>query len=164
MNSRSLFAFLASIAVAAAASAQTKTSGTLQCAKPDPMHVVEAGDRPDHAFVVGKVACTWSKPMEVSGIQSKDGGSVFSDEKSGDKSSGGGVHWTGMANGDKVFVRYHSNTTYDKDGKIATSGGTWSFTGGTGKMKGIQGKGTDKGKGNPDGSVTYEIEGEYKLP
>ena len=42
--------------------------------------------------------------------------------------------------------------------------GTWSFTGGTGKLKGIKGKGAYKGKGAPDGSATYEVEGEYELP
>jgi hypothetical protein len=164
MKTRSLLAFLASIAVVAAASAQTKTSGTIQCAKADPMHVVEVGDHPGHAFIVAKVACTWSKPMEIAGIQTKEGGSVSSEEKSGNKSSGAGVHWTAMANGDKIFVRFHGKTAYDKDGKVTTADGAWSYTGGTGKMKGIKGKGTYKGKGNPDGSMTYEVEGDYTLP
>jgi len=42
--------------------------------------------------------------------------------------------------------------------------GTWSFTGGTGKLKGLKGKGTYKGTGNADGSMTYEVEGDYELP
>jgi hypothetical protein len=42
--------------------------------------------------------------------------------------------------------------------------GTWSFVGGTGKLKGLKGKGTYKGKYAADGTSTYEIEGEYELP
>lgn len=164
MKTRCLLAFLVAIAFAAAAAAQTKTTGTLQCSKPDPLHVVEIGDRADHALVVAKVACTWSKPMEIAGIQAKDGGSVSSEEKSGARSSGSGVHWSTMANGDKIFVRFRGKTTYDKEGKATEADGTWSYTGGTGKMKGIKGKGTYKGKGNPDGSATYEIAGDYTLP
>lgn len=51
-----------------------------------------------------------------------------------------------------------------KNGAIQSSQGTWSFTGGTGKLKGIKGKGTYKGTGTADGGVTYEVEGEYELP
>ena len=51
-----------------------------------------------------------------------------------------------------------------KGGTIKSADGTWSFTGGTGKLKGIKGKGTYKGTGAPDGTVTYEVEGEYELP
>jgi hypothetical protein len=37
--------------------------------------------------------------------------------------------------------------------------------GGTGKLKGIKGKGTYIWKGEvADGSDTYEVEGEYELP
>ncbi len=161
---RHLLVFLAAVATAVAVPPQTKTKGTLQCGKADPLHVVEIGDRADHAMVVAKVACNWTKPMEIAGVKTKDGASVSSEEKSGMKSSGSGVHWTAMDNGDRIFVRFHGKTIYDKDGRATAADGNWSYTGGTGKMKGIKGKGTYKGKGNPDGSATYEIEGDYTLP
>ena len=47
---------------------------------------------------------------------------------------------------------------------MQTSKGTWSYTGGTGKLKGIKGKGTYDGKGSSDGTATYQIEGDYTLP
>jgi hypothetical protein len=50
-----------------------------------------------------------------------------------------------------------------KDGATQTDSGKWSYTAGSGKLKGIKGGGTYKGKGNPDGSVTYEIDGQYHL-
>ncbi len=37
-------------------------------------------------------------------------------------------------------------------------------TGATGKLKGIKGKGTYKGKADDKGIMVYEIEGEYELP
>jgi hypothetical protein len=40
--------------------------------------------------------------------------------------------------------------------------GTWSFTGGTGKLKGIKGKGTYTCTPSGDG-VSCEIEGDYQL-
>jgi hypothetical protein len=51
-----------------------------------------------------------------------------------------------------------------KDGKPVSGEGTWSFTSGTGKLKGIKGKGTYKGTANADGSMTYQVDGEYSLP
>jgi hypothetical protein len=156
--------FLGAIALAAAATAQTKTNGTLQCSKADPANMIEVGDHPGHAYVIAKTACTWSKPMDVGGTQTKDGVSVATEEMSGGKSNGSGTHWTTMASGDKIFVRFQGKSTYDKDGKMLTSKGTWSYTAGSGKLKGIKGKGTYDGKGSPDGTATYEIEGDYTLP
>lgn len=164
MRLKSVFIYGIAIGLATAASAQTKTSGTLQCAKSDPAHVVDIGDRPGHAFVVAKTACTWSKGMDIGGSATKDGVSVATEEMSGGKSTGSGVHWSTMASGDKIFVRFQGKSTYDKDGKMLTSKGTWSYTGGTGKLKGIKGKGTYDGKGNPDGTANYDIEGDYTLP
>jgi hypothetical protein len=164
MKQRFLFVTLIAIGLAADATAQTKTTGTLQCAKGDPVNMIEVGDNPGHSFVIAKTACTWSKPMDVGGSQTKEGVSVASEEMSGGKSSASGVHWTTMASGDKMFVRFQGKSTYDKDGKMLTSKGTWSYTGGTGKLKGVKGKGTYDGKGSPDGSATYEVEGEYTLP
>ena len=67
-----------------------------------------------------------------------------------------------LADGDKAFVQFQGTTTL-KDKAPITGQGTWSFTGGTGKLKGLKGKGTYKGKWNPDGTSTFEIEGEYQL-
>ena len=164
MKTRALLALLASLAFAEALSAQTKTNGTLQCSKADPMNAVEVGDHPGHLFYVAKQACTWTKPMEMAGASTKDGGSVAAGEIRGGKSSDSGAHWSSMSNGDKIFVSYHGTTTMDKDGHPQSSRGHWAYTGGTGKLKGVSGKGTYAGKANSDGSMTYEIEGDYKVP
>ena len=46
----------------------------------------------------------------------------------------------------------------------ATTEGTWSYTGGTGKLKGIQGGGTYKGKADAAGNMIVEVEGMYVIP
>jgi hypothetical protein len=68
-----------------------------------------------------------------------------------------------MANGDKMYVRIQGASTL-KESVVESAEGAWSLTVGTGKLKGVKGKGTYKGKGAPDGSATYEVEGEYELP
>jgi len=151
------------LAVAPAASSQTKTSGTLSCGKPAPAYSIEVGDRPGHSVAISKFACTWTAPMEIAGVQTKDGYDVTYSDGSGAKVRGSGYHVSNMSNGDKIYVRFQGNDTM-MDGKPSTTEGTWSYTGGTGKLKGIRGKGTYKGKTDSSGNMVAEIEGDYELP
>jgi hypothetical protein len=164
MNQRIICAFLLTLALASVSAAQTKTSGTISCTKPDPAYMVEAGDRAGHALGLLKAACTWTNPMQIEGVATKDGGDVISTDGSTTKVHTSGYHVSNMANGDKLFVRFSGVDTMTKDGKPDTSTGTWSYTGGTGKFKGITGKGTYKGKPDASGNMVSEIEGEYTLP
>lgn len=159
-----LFLILALVvALASTAAAQTKTTGTISCAKPAPSYSIDVGDRAGHSVSISKFACTWTKPMEIGGLQTKDGTDVVYGDASGAKVRGSGYHFSNMSNGDKIYVRFQGNDTM-KDGKTEISVGTWSYTGGTGKMKGIKGKGTYKGKSDADGNVVSEVEGDYELP
>lgn len=147
--------------VTAAASAQTKVSGTAQCAKADPQHVIPVGDRPDHSLGVEQAKCTWTKPQEIGGDKSKDGVSTATDDISGNTVHARGVHVTTMESGDKLFVAYQGTGTM-KDGALQGVKGTWSYNGGTGKLKGIKGKGTYTCAPSGDGA-SCDIEGEYEL-
>ena len=162
MGNKTIFTSIMLVALAAAAVAQTKISGTSQCAKPDPQHMIQVGDHPNHAYAISQSKCTWTKPYEVGGTQAKDDVVTAFDEINGDKSRNHGLVSNTMANGDKAHVSFQGTATL-KDGAPQTSEGKWRFTSGTGKLKGIKGSGTYKGKGSPDG-VTFEIEGEYTLP
>ena len=155
--------FAGLILVATSAIAQTKFSGTIQCGKPDQQTAIPVNDRPGHAFVVVKVKCTWIKSFELAGVQPKTGEDTGFSEVDGTKSRDTGYDVTTMANGDKFFVRFSGTSTSDKNGVLQASTGTWSFINGTGKLKGITGKGTFKGKGAADGSATTEVEGEYQI-
>jgi hypothetical protein len=161
MRIKTVFVFLGVAALAASAVAQTKASGTAQC-KADPPAPVAVGDSAGHSFAIGKAQCTWSN-FEIGGVQYKDGVSVSMDEINGDKSTSNGYHTATLANGDKTTGHFHGTATM-KDGKFVSGGGTWTFSGGTGKCKGIKGKGTFKGTPNADGTVTYQVDCEYSLP
>jgi hypothetical protein len=159
-----LFLILALVvALAATAAAQTKTIGTVSCAKPAPEYSIEVGDQAGHALAISKSACTWTKPMEIAGLKAKDGFDITYGDASGAQVQGSGYHVGSMANGDKFYVKFQGNDT-TKDGKPATTEGTWSYTGGTGKLKGIKGKGTYKGKADAAGNMIVEVKGDYTLP
>ncbi|HLV93709.1 MAG TPA: hypothetical protein VKS44_00845 [Candidatus Acidoferrales bacterium] len=164
MKQRILWAFVLGLALPAVAAAQTKITATISCAKPDPAYSIEAGDRAGHALQLAKFACTWTAPMEVDGVAAKDGQDVATSDGSGTRFHTVGYHVSNMANGDKIFVRFSGTNTMTKDGKPVADGGTWSYIGGTGKFKGIKGKGTYKGKADANGNMVSDIEGVYILP
>jgi hypothetical protein len=143
--------------------AATKTSGTATCkqdpASPSPVAV---SDNPNHSFVVGKAECTWTG-FPVAGQPYKDGVSVSLGEISGDTNSYHGYHVATTTTGDRTVAKFQGSGKL-KDGKPVGESGTWTFTSGTGKLKGITGKGTYTGTSNADGSMSYKVEGEYTLP
>jgi hypothetical protein len=147
-------------AVATTSSAQ-KLSATQECPKPDPEYAVPVGDRPDHVMGLVKEKCTWKKG-EIGGVELKDEEDTIVSDMSGNHARDRGYGVATLASGDKAFVQFQGTTTI-KDKAPVAGEGTWSFTGGTGKLKGLKGKGTYKGKWNPDGTSTFDIEGEYQL-
>jgi hypothetical protein len=161
MRVKTAFVFLCAAALAVTAAAQTKMSGTATC-KSDPPAPVAIGDRAGHAFSVSQAQCTWSK-LEIAGASAKDGVSTAIGETSGNTTSARGYHVGTMEGGDKWTCSFQGKTTA-KDGKPVSDKGTWTFTQGTGKLKGIKGKGTFVGTPVADGTWTYQIEGEYSLP
>ena len=155
---------MAGICLAAAAAAQTKMSGTGKCGKPDQQQSIEVGDRPGHMLGIVKQACVWTAPIEMAGVKAKSYTASIVSDISGQKSNDRGYVVVTMENGDKAFVRINQGTTaMGKDGMPVSDQGTWSYVGGTGKFKGLTGKGTYKGKASGD-SFEDQIEGEYSLP
>ena len=161
MRVKTVLVFLGAATLAASAVAQTKVSGTAQC-KADPPAPVAIGDKPGHSFAIGKAQCTWTG-FAIAGVPYKDGVGVSLDEINGDKSTSNGYHTATLASGDKAAAHFNG-TAVMKDGKFVSGGGTWTFTSGTGKCKGIKGKGTFKGTPNADGTVAYQVDGEYSIP
>ena len=144
---------------AAMAAGQTKVSGTAKCDKPEAQHVLEVGDRAGHAVVLVKQSCTWTTPIEMEGVKGTTYTAVVTSDASGSKGQDRGYVVLMMANGDKAFVRFTGTSVSDKDGNPVSGEGTWSYTGGTGKLRGVTGKGTFKTKGG----VEDMIEGEYSI-
>lgn len=151
------------LALAAVAAAQTKISGTVKCGTPDQLQKMDIGDKPGHAYAISQGKCTWTKPMTIEGIQTKEDVGTNNEEITATRARSRGYVLGTMSNGDKFTVRT-DGTDALKDGKPQSTSGTWSFVSGTGKMKGIKGGGKFKGKPEADGSMVIEVEGEYTMP
>ena len=167
MKLKIILMLLVALALAALASAQTKISGTLVCAKEGYIvntYTIQVGDRPNHAFGIDQGKCNWTKPLDIGGAQAKEFVSTDFAEVSGNRSYGYSYFVITMTTGDKCYARSSPDTVTLKDGMPPESSEVkWTFVGGTGKLKGIKGKGTSKGKIGPEG-YTWEAEGEYELP
>jgi hypothetical protein len=98
----------------------------------------------------------------MGGLKSKDYAVTALSDVNGEKAQDRGYVVITMDNGDKAFARYSGAATSTKDGSN-TAEGTWSYTGGTGKLRGLTGKGTYKSAGNADGATDH-VEGDYTLP
>jgi hypothetical protein len=159
---RAALVFLVVLALAASAAAQNKFSGTWQCGKAEKEFKIEVGDRPDHAFTIAQGKCAVTK-AEIVGIQVKEEVWTGSGEASGNTVRVRFSSFLNMANGEKAYVRSDGTITL-KDGALQTWESKWTFNSGTGKFKGLKGKGTYKCTPAADGTATCEGEGEYELP
>ena len=146
------------------AAAQTNIVGDGKCSPADVKGTAPIADRANHSLqLVAFGNCTWTTPFDMGGLKSKDyTGASTSDDIGGKGRSSGYVVIT-MDNGDKAFVRFTGTYATNAD-HSGTGEGTWSYTGGTGKMRGLNGKGTFKSTSAADGTVTDHVEGEYSLP
>jgi len=158
MRLRTFFVGICLFTLPALVAAQNKISGTAHCNKPDIQQKVDISDHPGHMLTVTQAKCTWTKPLEVDGVQSKDGEDSGISDLHGMAGTGHGYYIDIMANGDKSFVRWQGKQSQD-----GTAEGTWKYAGGTGKFKTLRGGGTYKGKAAQDGSVDFDVEGEYTL-
>jgi hypothetical protein len=149
--------------LASAVAAQTKVTGTQQCPKPEVVGTTEAGDKAGHTLTLEKNTCMWSTPLEMAGGKSKDGTSVAFGEMSSTRATSSGTYVGNMDNGDKFYVSFHDSAVV-KDGRPQDVKGTWAYTGGTGKLKGLTGKGTYTVTLNENGGAVVGVEGEYAVP
>jgi hypothetical protein len=162
MKRRLLF-IVCALALASSAVAQTKFSGSLDCDKADPRYGIPIPDRPDFAYLVGQNKCTWPKGASVEGLQPKEfiNTSFLEVIGASGRTTAAGV--TRYDNGDKLYTRSIGTT----DLKALTVSGKWTFTEGTGKLRGIKGGGTYacKLKSAESGAgFTCDVKGEYTVP
>jgi len=161
MKQRMIWVAVLGFALASTSAAQTKLSGKMSCPdrKPDAEYSIDVGDSVGHSLALVKYTCTFTNPMQIEGVAMKDSSIVATGDVHGTRFHGNGYEVINMANGDKIYVRYSGT---DKEGYLEV--GTWSFTGGTGKYKGIAGKGTFEQKAGTSGNTVTELECEYTLP
>jgi hypothetical protein len=155
--------FILPLAIAGLAQAQLKVGGAGKCRKPESLQTVEVGDRPGHMLLVMKYSCTWMTPVEMAGVKAKSYTAAISSDAMGQRSQDRGYVVVTMENGDKAFVRVQGTGMATEKGPHSGEG-TWAYTGGTGTLKGLKGKGTYKSSGATADSTDDQIEGEYTLP
>ena len=141
----------------APALAAQRLSGEGTCAKPE-VSQVPVGDRPDHTFSISKNSCSWTKPFEIAGARGQGGPAVQFDERDGSTSRFHGYFLDRMSTGDTVHYRYKGTAVYSGEAPrdIAWN---WAIAGGTGRFRGLTGKGTCKG--SPGGR--WACSGTYRL-
>lgn len=161
MRFRTLLA-LCLLLSATVALAQVKASGALKCAKADPQHKLDISD--NHAFVLEQSKCSVDKdkPFEINGVKSGNGVSTDINDVQGTKARFHGYYVDTMENGDRGEYSFHGTGSV-KDGTLQNAEDSWTLVSGTGKLKGAKGKGTCKGTGAGDGSITWDCQGEYTL-
>ncbi|HYW45822.1 MAG TPA: hypothetical protein VE959_23360 [Bryobacteraceae bacterium] len=160
MNRTTLTVGLCLLGSAGFGAAQSKQSGVGKCEeKPEISQPAEVGDRANHRLVLTKQACTWTTPMEMGGLKSKSYVITVLSDVAGTRSQDRGYVVTTMDNGDKAYVRFQGASTFPaKEGEPGTGEGTWTYTGGTGKLRGLTGKGTYKSANSED-----HVDGEWAI-
>jgi len=145
--------------LAAIASAQTKITGKLTCAKPS---VSQTGGDGAQMIMFQKANCTWATPFTIDGSKPGPTVDVSIGDMTGSTARNHGYSTTVMDNGDTTIVRYEGAMQMKKD-RSGTLKGTWRYVRGTGKFRGISGSGMYKGEGAADGSAWADISGHYSL-
>ena len=148
-------AFLCAVGV----QAQGKIDSQWKCAKAAVEHSIDVGDQPGHAYVVSQTKCSAAKG-EIGGAQEKEGTGTQFHDVMGNNLSWHGVWVETLASGDKIYSSYKGTGT-TSGGQFVSGSDTWTIFGGTGKFKGLKGKGACKAKGNPDGTATWDCQGTY---
>ncbi len=148
--------------LASAVGAQTKFTGTVTCAKPDPNTSIEVGDHPGHSYSVEKDSCTWGADTLIAGMKITADTGVGTGEMTATKATSSASRVSTMENGDKFFASVHDSSPV-KNGMPTDIEGAFTITGGTGKLKGIKGHGTYKVTPNADGSASVAVTGEYTI-
>jgi len=152
---------LVALVTTGAAQTRMKLVGRMECAKPDPSHLVPVADTANHAMSLMAAKCTWSEGT-IGGERLKSEDDAIASDATGNTSQDRGYGVGSVGNGDRYFIHF-KGTSALKNGAPVTADCTWKFTGGTGKLKGIKGKGTCKGTFQPDGKAVWEVKGEYQL-
>jgi hypothetical protein len=139
--------------------AQGKISSQWKCDLPSDQHSIAVPDSENHNYAVAQGKCT-SEKGSMGDVKEQEGAySEFGDMTSSTNQNHG-LFVVTLADGDKVFYRYHGRQLL-KSGKIVSGTNTWTLAGGTGKYKAVKGEGSCKGKGNMDGTSTWNCQGSY---
>jgi len=144
--------------------AQTKGSfhETSVCGKAAVHQTVFINDDRQHSISLDQRPCTSREPIEIGGLKSSEYVAYGVDDVQNGRSIDRGYVVGTMANGDRYFLAY--NGTAVMNGSVPEHlEGTWTFTGGTGRLNQLKGGGTYTAHPTADGGMEFVIEGKYEL-
>jgi len=160
---RKLWLIGCSVLLLSSLSLADKVVSQWNCGKASEAHSIAVGDQANHTYAVTKTTCTASK-SEVGGVKEKEGVGTEFEETTGETITWHGMFVVTAENGDKIYYHYaNSGKGMVKDGKFQSGNNKWSMVGGTGKFAADKGEGGCTGKGNGDGTATWDCEGTYTL-
>lgn len=160
MNSRIGIFAVVIFSSATLALAQTHIAGTAECSGPEQIHVMRLSDHANHFFVMSQGKCQWTKPIEIAGTKTQSDEATVSKEVRGNHARVRGYVTETTTSGDKFSYRILGEQVIDH-GKTVSEHGHWTIVSGTGKLKGLHGKGTYTGKLQGK-SMVFDLEGEYQ--
>jgi hypothetical protein len=140
--------------------AQIHIAGTAECSGPEQVHVMRLGDHAGHFFVMSQGKCHWTKPVDIAGARTQSDEATVTKEIRGNHARVRGYVTETTASSDKFSYRILGEQVIDH-GKTVSEHGHWTIVSGTGKLKGIHGKGTYTGKLQGK-SMVFDLEGEYR--
>ena len=146
------------------ASAQTNIYGSLKC---DPVAMrrnAPAGSKPTSKTVTSQQKCSWTQPLQINGSQTNDALSNVESTIDGLESHDTGDQVNHMVSGEQFTVHFSGTGILDSNGAPRSQQGTWTFTSGTGTLKGITGQGDYTGLRRAEGGMSYDVRGKYDIP
>ena len=148
---------------AATAYGQTKISGSLHCAKGDPTYSVKPTDHAGHMLVLAQLSCNWANASAIGGVVETTNTSWTSSDVRGNSAHVSGYADGSDGAGNDSYAKFSGRQTL-KGGALVRESGTWTYTGGSGKLKNLQGHGTYSCKGAADGSsADCSVSGVYTI-
>lgn len=147
---------IAAFAIATVRAQSTSYTFSGVCSKPDQVQSVLAGDKPGHAFAVGRGRCSTSDHIggETGGV----GAWADLEDVTTARVKARGMYIETFASGDKVFYSY-KQTLMMKGGAVVSGTGEFKITGGTGKLAAIKAEGKCTFTPIANGAMNYSCTG-----
>lgn len=139
-----------------------RISASSVCGGSEVHQTVVIDDDKQHSISLDKRPCTWKEPIEIVGTSSPTYMSYGVDDVQNNASHDQGYAVGTLTKGDKYFLHYNG-TARMSDGVPVRLEGTWEFTGGTGSLQRLNGRGTYQAQPSAAGEMVFRIEGEYQI-
>jgi len=137
-------------------------SASSVCGKAEVHQTVVIDDGRQHSISLDQRPCLWGKPIAIAGSSGTAYMSYGVDDVQNNRSRDQGYAVGALTTGDKYFLHYDGTATLN-DGVPVHLEGTWKFTGGTGRLQRLSGRGTYHAQPNQAGEMLFKIEGEYQI-